>query len=97
MDGIEDISLLDVQVSSEKYGIGVVVEQSANKIKVRFAETEKGFVLHRKYTGRPRFENDDAIIDAFTAYADAKEKIKQLQRKVRMLEQESDMAVGVIS
>ena len=76
------ISLVGVEVSAKPYGIGTVVEQDVNKVKVRFAETEKTYVLDKKYLSRPRFEDDDYIVTAFTEYGRIQEKIKRLQREL---------------
>ncbi len=40
-------------------------------------------VLHSKYKARPRFENDDTVMDTFTTYADAKDKISAFQRRLK--------------
>lgn len=77
-----DISLIDVQVEFKPYGTGVVVEQNVDRITVRFADVEKKFMLNSKYKVRPRFENDDVIVSAFTEYADIVDKIDRLRRKL---------------
>ena len=78
----DEISLIDVQVTSKQYGVSIVIEQNADKIKVKFDSAEKSFVLNAKYLSRPTFENDDEIIAIFTEYADNKEKIKKLTKQV---------------
>ncbi len=77
-----DISLIDVQVKFKPYGTGVVVEQDVDRITVRFADTEKKFMLNSKYKVRPKFENDDEIVSAFTEYADLVQRIDKLKRKL---------------
>ena len=79
---VDDISLIDVQVTSKQYGVGIVIEQNTDKIKVKFNSAEKSFVLNAKYLSRPTFENDDEIIAIFTEYADNKERIKKLHKQV---------------
>ena len=79
---VDEISLINVQVTSKQYGVGIVVEQNADKIKVKFNSAEKSFVLNAKYLSRPTFENDDEIIAIFTEYADNKERIKKLHKQV---------------
>ncbi len=83
-EGTEDISLIGVTVSSEQYGEGVVVMQDFNRITVRFAEVSKAFVLDKKYKSRPRFENDEDIVEAFTNYArmqqEIQNRIKEIER-----------------
>ena len=77
-----DISLIDVQVEFKPYGTGVVVEQNIDKITVRFADAEKKFMLNSKYKVRPKFENDDEIVSAFTEYADIMAKIQKLRSQL---------------
>lgn len=84
-DEYAEISLIDVQVTAKPYGIGTVIEQDINKIKVRFAEVEKTFILDKKYLARPRFEDDDAIVSAFTEYGQTQEQIKRLQNELLAL------------
>ncbi len=93
-DGCEDISLLGVQVTSTQYGTGTVVEQNRNKISVQFPDIEKSFILDKKYLARPRFENDDEIIEAFTAYGRALEKINALRRQLEQIENGLDKGVS---
>ena len=85
-DEYAEISLIGVQVTERFNGIGTVIEQDVNKIKVRFSEVEKTFILDKKYIARPRFEDDDAIVSAFTEYGQAQEKIKSLQRELASLQ-----------
>lgn len=85
-DEFIDISLIGVQVTTAQYGVGIVIEQDVNKIKVRFAEVEKSFILDKKYFSRPRFEDDDEIVSAFTEYGQAQEQIKRLQRELAALQ-----------
>lgn len=84
-DNCEDISLIGVQVSSDKYGTGTVVSQDINKIGVQFEEVLKSFVLDKKYSSRPRFEDDDTIVEAFTIYGQRMEKINSLKRQLEFL------------
>ena len=63
-ENFEDISLTGVQVTSGKYGKGMVIAQKANQISVRFENIEKSFILDEKYSARPRFENDIEIVSA---------------------------------
>ena len=85
-DGCEDISLLGVQVTSTKDGTGVVIGQEINKIVVRFETKQKSFVLDKKYPARPRFEDDEQIVEAFTTYGRAQEEIKRLKRELELLQ-----------
>lgn len=86
IDEFEDISLIGVQVISAQYGAGTVVGQEVNKITVQFETVQKTFVLDAKYTARPRFEDDESIVEAFTAYGRSKDKIKRLQKELELLQ-----------
>ena len=81
-EGCEDISLLGVQVTSPQYGVGTVVDQNINRIKVKFSETEKSFILDKQYAARPRFEEDEEIVEIFSRYGRAQEKIKKLKEQL---------------
>ena len=85
-DEFEDISLVGVQVTAIPYGVGIVAEQDANKIKVQFSGIEKTFVLDERYPNRPRFEDDEQIVAAFTEYGRALEQIKRLRRELEVLQ-----------
>ena len=85
VDGCEDISLLGVQVTSTQYGVGTVIEQEINRITVQFENVQKAFILDKKYLARPRFEEDDQIVEAFTTYGRVQEKIKRLRRELDLL------------
>ena len=75
-----------VQVSSSQYGTGTVKSQDINRITVQFEQVLKTFILDKKYAARPRFENDNEIVEAFTAYGQAQEKIKRLQEQIARLQ-----------
>ena len=81
-----DISLIGVQVTTAQYGVGTVIEQDVNKIKVRFAEVEKSFILDKKYVSRPRFEDDETVVSMFTEYGRIQEQVKRLQRELAELQ-----------
>ena len=85
-EGCEDISLIGVQVTAKQYGTGTVVAREVNKITVQFEGTEKAFVLDKKYAARPRFEDDEQIIEAFTVYGRAVDRIKAIRREIERLE-----------
>ena len=85
-DECADISLIGVQVTAKPYGIGTVIAQDINMIKVRFADVEKAYILDKKFTARPRFEDDETIVTAFTEYGQAQEKIKRLRRELSALQ-----------
>ncbi len=85
-DEFEDISLIGVQVTTSLHGVGTVIGQEKNKIIVRFSETEKKYVLDSRYTSRPRFEDDEEIVSAFTEYGRAQEELTRLQRELASLQ-----------
>ena len=69
-----------------QYGVGTVIGQDINKITVQFTDVQKTFILDKKFLARPRFEDDEAIVDAFTVYGRAQEQIKRLQRELELLQ-----------
>lgn len=85
LDGYSDISLLNVEVYQPLYGKGIVIEHNINKISVKFADTEKTYVIHKKYFMRPTFENDMEIVEDLSYYADTKEKIDNLKKEQERL------------
>ena len=85
-DSWSEISLIGVQVTAKPYGVGTVVAQEINNIRVSFGGTEKSYLLDRKYVARPRFENDDDIISVFTEYGQKQEQIKRLRRELTLLQ-----------
>lgn len=85
-DSCSEISLIGVQVTAKPYGIGTVVAQEINNIRVSFGGTEKAYILDRKYVARPRFENDEEIISVFTEYGQKQEQIKKLRRELAALQ-----------
>ena len=77
-----EIKLEGTPVTMPKYGQGTIIRQDLNKIRVRFDQTEKTFVLDTRYTVRPKFAGDDEIVAKFSLYERAKEKTAQLEKKV---------------
>ena len=84
---MDHISLIGVQVTTDKYGIGTVVSQEKNSINVSFANQPKPikYVLDKKYTSRPRFEDDETIIEAFTEYGSKLELIEKMKKEIELL------------
>lgn len=68
--------------AAPKYSIGTVVSQNASTIAVQFSEEKKSYILEKKYTARPLFENADIVVAVFTEYNAAKERLKALRRKL---------------
>lgn len=86
IDGCEDISLIGVQVTSSENKVGTVTDQSINMITVQYPDAVKKYKLDKQYSNRPRFENDDEIVEAFTQYGRAQERIKKLQKEMEKLQ-----------
>ena len=84
--GCEDISLIGVQVTSKQFGTGKVIEQKINNIRVAFPDKVVPFILDKKFPARPRFENDEEIVSAFTVYGRAQERIAFLQKQIESLQ-----------
>ena len=85
-DGCEDISLVGVQVTINQLGKGTVIEQNMNRIKVAFEGVEKAYILDKKLIARPKFDNDEEVVSAFTVYARARERISFLESQISALE-----------
>ena len=79
------ISLLNVEVVHHKYGKGIIISQDINKVNIKFDSCEKIFVIHKKYAGRPTFENDTEIVEAMSEYDDINQQIKSLKEKMDKL------------
>lgn len=77
---VSDISLINVEVTSKLYGVGMVIEHNLNTIRVQFSDVVKSFVLNTKYTQRPSFENDAEVVAAYTEYANLTGRISALER-----------------
>ncbi len=84
-DDCEDISLLGVQVTAPGYGEGVVVGQDVDRVEVQFADKKVAYRLGRQYKVRPRFEDDETLIDAFTAYGLRQDRIRELKKRLKKL------------
>ena len=82
LDMYRSINLVGVQVNEKHYGVGTIVSQNVNIIKVAFAGTERSYIINKKYSMRPTFEDDVQIVEAMTEYeqklADRKNLEKQL-------------------
>lgn len=79
---IGEISLLNVEVTQQAYGKGIIIAQQGNKVTVKFEAAEKMFIISKKYPVRPKFENDDETVEAFTEYEDLGKKIESLNWQI---------------
>lgn len=77
----EEVSLLGVEVRQMKFGKGLVVAQSGSKVKVQFGEKAVDYVINKKFPMRPRFENDEEIVQMFSEYDELVEKKRKLERE----------------
>ena len=79
------ISLLNVEVFQRGIGAGMVISQDINKIKVKFENCEKEYIIDKKYFMRPTFENDKEIVEIFTRYGELYQKILYLKNKLHRI------------
>ena len=82
-DAYSEISLIGVQVTQAQNGVGTIISQERNKIVVRFTACEKSYIINRKYSGRPTFEDDEEVVDAFTEYDNICEKLRSLHAQLK--------------
>ena len=66
--------------------IGTIIAQEINKVTVQYETGTKTYFINKKYISRPRFEDDDEIVDAFTEYDEKKVKLDGLYRELARLE-----------
>ena len=85
----EQISLLDVFVLDKKRGQGRIIEQMIEnnmvRIKVSFCDGSSSFWIHRQYSLRPTFEDNEQVITVFTEYADLLRKIDLCKKELAFL------------
>ena len=79
---VSDISLMNVEVKSKLYGTGTVIEQEVNKIKVRFSDTTKTFILDKKYSMRPTFENDEEVVEVYSEFSTITDRLRVLRQQL---------------
>ena len=80
-----DLSLLGVEVIQMKYGKGVVIAQQDENITVQFENNRAGYIINKKYPMRPRFEDDEAIVNAYTEFAELKKQKESLEKELQRL------------
>lgn len=86
MDNYEEISLIGVEVTQAQQGKGLVIEQTGSKIKVKFEAEEKNYIINQKFKMRPRFEDDEAVVEAFTRYDELMDKKKKLKNELKKIQ-----------
>ena len=85
LEQYEDVSLIGVEVTQSKEGVGTVISQNGNMIKVQFPATTKTYAIHRKYSQRPTFEDDAEIVEIFSDMADKTAQIESLRKSLKAL------------
>jgi hypothetical protein len=85
LDLYRSINLVGVQVNEKRYGIGTVVSQNVNTIKVAFADGERSYIINKKYSMRPTFEDDVQIVEAMTDYEQKLAERSILESRLRKL------------
>ena len=85
MELFEEISLLGVEVTQKRYGVGTVVAQDGSRITVQFPENTVSYFINNQFAMRPRFENDDEIVEAYTEYDKLKAQKNKLETKLKEL------------
>lgn len=85
LDQYQEISLIGVEVIQAKFGKGVVIDQDGSKIKVQFGDKAVSYIINRKYPMRPRFEDDEDIVEAFTMYDELIQQKQKMERAKGLL------------
>ena len=85
LDVYRSINLVGIRVFQKQYGEGTIISQNINVIRVKFASTEKDFIINAKYTFRPTFQDDVEIVAAMTDYERKTEEMKELRKQLEKL------------
>lgn len=85
LDTYRAISLVGIQVTDKKFGIGTVISHSVDQICVAFADMQKDYYLNTKYIWRPKFEDDAQLISAMMEYAAKIKEMEKLQKELQEL------------
>ncbi len=85
LERVEDISLMDVEVTLKGFGSGVVVFHDHNTIRVQFLDALKTFIISKKFPQRPSFDDDEVIVEAYTRYAELLEDKKRITAAMNAL------------
>ena len=82
----KDISLIGVQVTDKMTGnLGTITAQEVNKVTVQYASGTKTYFINKKFISRPRFEDDQEIVEAFTEYDEMKTMLDAKYRELSKL------------
>ncbi|WP_409967479.1 hypothetical protein RFF05_12900 [Bengtsoniella intestinalis] len=79
------ISLLHVQVHHKQYGVGMIIAQTGTTVMVEFQEKTTKFIINKKFSARPTFENDAEIVEIFTQYDVRTTQIERLKKELAKL------------
>ena len=74
---------MGVALSKTRYSTGA--RPTSCRHTKEFLIMKKTFILSKKYPSRPRFEDDDMIVEAFTDYGERMDKIISLRRQLERL------------
>lgn len=85
LDVYRAISLVGIQVTDKKLGIGTVVSHKVDQICVTFADMQKDYYLNTKYIWRPKFEDDAQLISIMMEYAAKIKQMEKLQKELQEL------------
>ncbi len=85
LDVYRAISLMGIQVTDKKLGIGTVISHKVDQICVAFADAQKNYCLNTKYIWRPKFEDDEQLILAMMEYAAKIKEMEKLQKELQEL------------
>ena len=85
LDVYRSINLLGTRVTQKQYGVGTVVWQDVNMIRVKFASEEKAFTINAKFMFRPSFEDDTEIVAAMTDYEEKCKERNSLHKQLEKL------------
>ncbi len=89
IDDQEEISLVGVEVTDQKYGKGSIKYQQVNTVGIQFENIMKEYHIHEKFKMRPVFENDEEIVHALSVYADAYETREKLKNELEKLSKDA--------
>ena len=86
------IPLINVEITSNKYGTGVVIEQDENNIVVQYPDALIKMTLGSipKTYNRPVFEDDAEVWKTFAQYAAMKNNIANLSKKRDAMQKEME-------
>ena len=84
---MQKLTLLVCRLLIKKTGdVGTIFFQNINTVKVRYETSEKTYIINKQYVARPRFEDDEEIVELFTEYAKMKDKVDSLKRELTRLQ-----------